>query len=333
MQEVLEKHRVIADIDDIRRLLRAETQAVDRLILERLRSDVALINELGRYIVSSGGKRLRPLLVLLAARACGYQGHNHIELAAVIEFIHTATLLHDDVVDASDLRRGRQTANAIWGNEAAVLVGDFLYSRSFEMMVGIGNMRVMEILSRTTNIIAEGEVLQLLNCHDPETTEERYRDVIRYKTAKLFEASAQLGAVLGNQPEHIEQAMTRYGMHLGTAFQLIDDALDYGSSKEDIGKNIGDDLAEGKPTLPLIHAMRHGTPAQVSAIRTAIENGGLDQLDTVMQAIESTQAIAYTSQSAQDEADLAIEALADLPAGPYKEALYGLAEFSVNRSY
>jgi octaprenyl-diphosphate synthase len=191
----------------------------------------------------------------------------------------------------------------------------------------------MEILSRTTNIIAEGEVLQLLNCHDPETTEERYRDVIRYKTAKLFEASAQLGAVLGNQPEHIEQAMTRYGMHLGTAFQLIDDALDYGSSKEDIGKNIGDDLAEGKPTLPLIHAMRHGTPAQVSAIRTAIENGGLDQLDTVMQAIESTQAIAYTSQSAQDEADLAIEALADLPAGPYKEALYGLAEFSVNRSY
>lgn len=333
MQEVLEKQRVIADIADIRRLLRAETQAVDRLILERLRSDVALINELGRYIISSGGKRLRPLLVLLVARACGYQGHDHIELAAVIEFIHTATLLHDDVVDASDLRRGRQTANAIWGNEAAVLVGDFLYSRSFEMMVGIGSMRVMEILSRTTNIIAEGEVLQLLNCHDPETTEERYRDVIRYKTAKLFEASAQLGAVLGNQPEHVELAMTRYGMHLGTAFQLIDDALDYGSSKEDIGKNIGDDLAEGKPTLPLIHAMRHGTPAQVAAIRKAIENGGLDQLDTVMQAIESTQAIAYTAQSAQDEADLAIEALSDLPAGPYKEALYGLAEFSVNRSY
>ncbi len=333
MQEVLEKQRVSPDIEDIRRLLRAETQAVDRLILERLRSDVALINELGRYIIDSGGKRLRPLLVLLASRACGYQGHDHIELAAVIEFIHTATLLHDDVVDASDLRRGNQTANAIWGNEAAVLVGDFLYSRSFEMMVSIGSMRVMEILSRTTNTIAEGEVLQLLNCHDPETTEERYRDVIRYKTAKLFEASAQLGAVLGRQPEHIEQAMARFGMHLGTAFQLIDDALDYGSSGADIGKNIGDDLAEGKPTLPLIHALRNGTPEQVAAIRKAIENGGLDQIATVMEAIESTQAIAYTAQSAQHEADQAIEALADLPASPYKEALYGLAEFSVNRSY
>ncbi len=237
---------------------------------------MALINELGRYIINSGGKRLRPLLVLLAARACGYQGKQHLELAAVIEFIHTATLLHDDVVDASDLRRSNQTANAIWGNEAAVLVGDFLYSRSFEMMVSIGSMRVMEILSTTTNIIAEGEVLQLLNCHDPDTTEERYRDVIRYKTAKLFEASAQLGAVLGKQPQTIEQAMARYGMHLGTAFQLIDDALDYGSSGDDIGKNIGDDLAEGKPTLPLIHAMRNGTPEQVEAIRQAIENGGLE---------------------------------------------------------
>lgn len=333
MQEVLEKQKVSLDIEDIRQLVRADTQAVDRLILERLRSDVALINELGRYIINSGGKRLRPLLVLLASRACGYQGHDHIELAAVIEFIHTATLLHDDVVDASDLRRGNQTANAIWGNEAAVLVGDFLYSRSFEMMVSVGSMRVMEILSHTTNVIAEGEVLQLLNCHDPDTTEDRYRDVIRYKTAKLFEASAHLGAVLGGQPQHVEQAMTRFGMHLGTAFQLIDDALDYGSSSEDIGKNIGDDLAEGKPTLPLIHAMRNGTPEQVKAIRTAIEKGGLEGIDTVMEAIESTRAIAYTAQSAQNEADLAIEALAELPAGPYKEALYGLADFSVNRSY
>ncbi|MGW8309909.1 MAG: octaprenyl diphosphate synthase [Thiogranum sp.] len=321
------------DIEDIRQLVRADIQAVDRLILERLRSDVALINELGRYIINSGGKRLRPLLVLLASRACGYQGHDHIELAAVIEFIHTATLLHDDVVDASDLRRSNQTANAIWGNEAAVLVGDFLYSRSFEMMVSVGSMRVMEILSHTTNVIAEGEVLQLLNCHDPDTTEDRYRDVIRYKTAKLFEASAHLGAVLGGQPQHIEQAMARFGMHLGTAFQLIDDALDYGSSSEDIGKNIGDDLAEGKPTLPLIHAMRNGTREQVKAIRTAIEKGGREGIDTVMEAIESTRAIAYTAQSAQDEADLAVEALAELPAGPYKEALYGLADFSVNRSY
>jgi octaprenyl-diphosphate synthase len=333
MQEVLNNQRVTLDIEHIRGLVQADAEAVDQLILARLKSDVALINELGRYIINSGGKRLRPLLVLLAARACGYQGENHIELAAVIEFIHTATLLHDDVVDASDMRRGKHTANAIWGNEAAVLVGDFLYSRSFEMMVSVGSMRVMEILSSTTNTIAEGEVLQLLNCHDPDTTENRYRDVIRYKTAKLFEASAQLGAVLGGQAEPLEQAMARYGMHLGTAFQLIDDALDYGLSSEDIGKNIGDDLAEGKPTLPLIHAMRHGSPDQVRVLRQAIESGGLEHIDTVLDAIESTNAIAYTAQSAQKEADLAMEALDDLPASVYKEALYGLAEFSVNRSY
>jgi octaprenyl-diphosphate synthase len=333
MQERVQKQRVGPDIEDIRALVGSDVQAVDELILERLRSDVVLINEVGRYIVNSGGKRLRPLLVLLAARACGYLGKQHLELAAVIEFIHTATLLHDDVVDASDLRRSARTANAIWGNEAAVLVGDFLYSRSFEMMVSIGSMRVMEILSTTTNVIAEGEVLQLLNCHDPDTTEQRYRDVIRYKTAKLFEASAQLGAVLGGQPAGIEQAMARYGMHLGTAFQLIDDALDYGASGAEIGKNIGDDLAEGKPTLPLIHALRHGTPAQTQAIRAAIEQGGLDQIDTVLAAIESTNAITYTAESAQQEVDLAVAALAELPASPYKEALYGLAEFSVSRSY
>jgi len=333
MQEVLNNQSTSLNINNIRALARADSQAVNQLILARLSSDVALINELGRYIINSGGKRLRPLLVLLASRACGYQGEHHIELAAVIEFIHTATLLHDDVVDASDLRRGNETANAIWGNEAAVLVGDFLYSRSFEMMVSVGSMRVMEILSTTTNVIAEGEVLQLLNCHDPNTTEDLYRDVIRYKTAKLFEASAQLGAVLGKQPEAIEQAMASYGMHLGTAFQLIDDALDYGSSGENIGKNIGDDLAEGKPTLPLIYAMRNGTPEQVKAIRQAIENGGRSHIQPVLEAIESTNAIAYTAQAAQREADTAIEALAELPASPYKEALYGLAEFSVSRSY
>ena len=333
MQEVLENQSAGLNINDIRALAQADSQAVNQLILARLSSDVALINELGRYIINSGGKRLRPLLVLLASRACGYRGEHHIELAAVIEFIHTATLLHDDVVDASDLRRGNETANAIWGNEAAVLVGDFLYSRSFEMMVTVGSMRVMEILSTTTNVIAEGEVLQLLNCHDPDTTESLYRDVIRYKTAKLFEASAQLGAVLGNQPQAIEQAMARYGMHLGTAFQLIDDALDYGSSGENIGKNIGDDLAEGKPTLPLIYAMRNGTPEQVKAIRQAIENGGRSHIQPVLEAIESTQAIAYTAQAAQREADTAVEALAELPASRYKEALYGLAEFSVSRNY
>lgn len=333
MQEVLKKQRDSMSISDIRELVEVDARAVDSLVLERLGSDVALINELGRYIINSGGKRLRPLLVLLAARACGYRGQHHIELAAVIEFIHTATLLHDDVVDASNLRRGKQTANAIWGNEAAVLVGDFLYSRSFEMMVNVGSMRVMEILSSTTNTIAEGEVLQLLNCHDPDTTEERYHDVIRYKTAKLFEASSQLGAILSGQTPATEQAMAKYGMHLGTAFQLIDDALDYGSSDTDIGKNIGDDLAEGKPTLPLIHAMKNATPEQVLAIRNAIEHSGLEQIDTVMEAIESTNAIAYTAQSAQDEADLAIEALTEIPDSPYKDALYGLAEFSVNRNY
>ncbi len=333
MQETLSNQSTTIDLDNIRALTAADARAVDHYIHEQLRSEVVLINQLGQYIVNSGGKRLRPLLVLLAARACDYQGEQHIHLAAIIEFIHTATLLHDDVVDASVLRRGQQTANAIWGNEASVLVGDFLYSRAFEMMVGLGSMRVMEILSHTTNIIAEGEVLQLLNCHDADTSEERYREVIRYKTAKLFEAAAQLGAVLGGQPEVIEQAMARYGMHLGTAFQLIDDALDYSASAAEMGKNLGDDLAEGKPTLPLIHAMRNGTPEQAEIIRNAIEKGGLERIEEVRAAIESTQAIAYTSQSAREEADLAIAALAPLPESPYKDALYGLAEFSVNRNY
>ena len=333
MREALLKQKVKISLDDIRRLVEEESQDVNRFIVASLKSDVALINELGRYIINSGGKRIRPLLVILAARACQYQGPQHIELAAVIEFIHTATLLHDDVVDTSDLRRGKKTANAIWGNETAVLVGDFLYSRSFEMMVGIGSMQVMEILAKTTNTIAEGEVMQLLNCHDPETTEQRYLEVIRHKTAKLFEASAQLGAVLGNQPGEIEQAMASYGMHLGTAFQLIDDALDYNASARQIGKNIGDDLAEGKPTLPLIHAMRHGTPGQIAVIRKAIEHGGLEHIDAVLEAIETTNAITYTVQSAQKEAVKAIKALTALPGSPYKDALYGLAEFAVDRSY
>ena len=249
MQELLQKHRVNLDIDDIRALVRSDAKGVDRLILRCLRSEVALINELGRYIINSGGKRLRPLLVLLAARACGYQGKQHLELAAVIEFIHTATLLHDDVVDASELRRSSQTANAIWGNEAAVLVGDFLYSRSFEMMVSIGSMRVMEILSTTTNVIAEGEVLQLMNCNDPDTTEHRYLEVIRRKTAMLFEAGTRIAAILADQPREIEDALAEYGQRLGVAFQLVDDALDFDASPDELGKNLGDDLAEGKATL------------------------------------------------------------------------------------
>jgi len=294
---------------------------------------VVLINQISHYIINSGGKRLRPVLVLLAARALGYKGTHHIDLAAVIEFIHTATLLHDDVVDASDMRRGKQSANAVFGNEASVLVGDFLYSRAFQMMVDVGSMRVMEILSNATNTIAEGEVLQLLNCHDPETTEERYMDVIRYKTAKLFEAASQIGAVLAGRPAEEEAAMARYGMHLGTAFQLVDDVLDYSASSEQLGKNIGDDLAEGKPTLPLLYAMHHGTAEQAALIRHAIEHGGKENLKEITAAIESTGAIAYTSRSARVEADRALAELANFPDSPYKQALEVLAEFSVARAY
>ena len=310
-----------------------DLKSVDHLIRVRLDSDVALINQLSHYIINSGGKRLRPMLVLLAANACRYQGEQHINLAAVIEFIHTATLLHDDVVDASQLRRGNMTANAIWGNEASVLVGDFLYSRAFEMMVDANDMRVMNIMAHTTNAIAQGEVLQLLNCHDADTTEARYLDVINRKTARLFEAAARIGAILGEQPEAIESALADYGLHLGTAFQLVDDVLDYSASPEDTGKNVGDDLAEGNPTLPLIHAMHMGTPEQTRLIRKAIENGGHDNMQSVCAVIESTGAIPYTAKAAQREADLAIAALEPLPPSEYKQALYNLAEFSVSRSY
>ncbi|MDQ2693874.1 MAG: octaprenyl diphosphate synthase [Pseudomonadota bacterium] len=321
------------DVADVRALIADDMGAVDRLIRQQLHSQVALISELATYIINSGGKRLRPVIVLLAAHACGYKGTDHIKLAAIIEFIHTATLLHDDVVDGSDLRRGLETANAIWGNEASVLVGDFLYSRSFQMMVEVRSMRVMDILANTTNTIAEGEVMQLLNCNDPNTTEERYMDVIRCKTAKLFEAAAQLGVVLAGRPARQERAMARYGLHLGGAFQLIDDVLDYSASSSDIGKNIGDDLAEGKPTLPLIYAMRCGTPEDVAIIRRAIEQGGRDHIESVTRAIESTGAIAYTARLARQEANKAIDALALVPESPYKDALVGLAEFSVRRTY
>ncbi len=323
----------IADIEAVYNLIAADRKAVDDLIKERLRSDVVLVNQLGHYIVNSGGKRLRPVLLLLSARAFGYSGDKHATLSAVVEFIHTATLLHDDVVDASELRRGRETANTIWGNEASVLVGDFLYSRAFQMMVDVGNMRVMEILANATNTIAEGEVLQLLNCHEPDTTEESYLSVIRYKTAKLFEAAAQLGAVLCQRSEAEIDAMARYGMHLGTAYQLVDDVLDYSASAQEIGKNVGDDLAEGKPTLPLIYAMRHGSAAQVQVLRKAIEQGGRGYIDEVVEAIESTKALEYTARSARQEADMAVQALAELPGSPYKDALLTLAEFCINRKY
>lgn len=320
------------DFDAIRALARDDLEAVNREILLRLRSDVALINQLGGYIIGSGGKRLRPLVVLLGARALDYRGEAHVLLAAIIEFIHTATLLHDDVVDASQLRRGRTTANALWGNEAAVLVGDFLYSRAFEMMVEVGSMRVMEILAHTTNTIARGEVMQLLNCHDPETSEERYLDVIRSKTAKLFEAAARLPAVIAGKPPEVEAAMAAYGLHLGTAFQLIDDVLDYRRDNAELDKNVGDDLAEGKPTLPLIHALRTGNARQRELIRTAIEEGGLARIDEVLDAIESTGSIAYTARRAQEEAQRAEQALSILPGSPYKQALLDLARFSVHRN-
>jgi octaprenyl-diphosphate synthase len=307
--------------------------AVDRLIRERLRSNVALISELGHYIIDGGGKRLRPMLLLLSTRAFAYRGARHTPLAAVVEFIHTATLLHDDVVDDSELRRGRRTANALWGNEASVLVGDFLYSRAFQMMVEVGDMRVMQILADATNTIAEGEVLQLLNCHDPDTTEQRYLQVIQLKTAKLFEAAAQLGAVLSARSETDEHTMARYGRHLGTAYQLVDDVLDYKASVQEMGKNIGDDLAEGKPTLPLIYAMRAGKPEQSALIRRAIELGGRDQIERVIEAIESTGAIAYTAGLARMEAQRAMDALEPVPTSPYREALFALAEFSVSRTY
>jgi octaprenyl-diphosphate synthase len=320
------------EISHIRELIADDMLATDRLILKRLHSDVVLINQIGAYIVNSGGKRLRPMIVLLAARACGYSGQKHVDLAAIIEFIHTATLLHDDVVDASEMRRNRETANAVWGNEASVLVGDFLYSRSFEMMVDVGQMRVMDILSHATNRIAEGEVLQLLNVHNPEATENDYMEVIKRKTATLFEAGARLGGVISGASPEQEQAMSEYGLHLGIAFQLVDDALDYNSSNDDIGKNIGDDLAEGKPTLPLIQAMKLADADQRKRLQSIVENGGLDEIDFVMEMIGATDAIAYTEQLARSEAELAKAALQKIPDSPLREALAGLADFSVART-
>ena len=325
--------RTEMSIEDIYQLIDTDFNAVNQLITKRLHSEVALINQLSNYIIYSGGKRLRPVLVLLTARALGYEGSQHVNLAAIVEFIHTATLLHDDVVDASEKRRGNNTANAIWGNEAAVLVGDFLYSRAFQMMVDSNSMRVMEILSDATNTIAEGEVLQLLNCHDPDTSEKRYMDVIHFKTAKLFEAAAQLGAVISDATPEQEFNLAKYGMYLGTAFQLIDDVLDYSSSSDEIGKNIGDDLAEGKPTLPLIRAMTTGPKTSANIIRKAITEGGREHIADVIKAIETTDAIAYTAKVARDEANKALHMLASIPESPFKSALSSLAEFSVNRTY
>ncbi len=325
------KHHVV--LADIYSLVADQMGDVNRLISDRLSSDVALINQLAGHIIHNGGKRLRPMTVLLSAGACNHKGDVHIPLAAVVEFIHTATLLHDDVVDNSDLRRGKPTANEIWGNQASVLVGDFLYSRSFEMMVEVGSMRVMEIMAETTNQIAEGEVMQLMNCHTPDLSEEQYLETVRRKTAKLFESAAQLGAVVSNQSSAIEHAMADYGLHLGAAFQFIDDVLDYSADSEKTGKNIGDDLAEGKPTLPVINALTRATPEQRAVLREAIERGGREYIDDVLAAIESTGSLAYTARRAREEAERAQQALTILPDTPYKQGLMDLAVFAVERSY
>ena len=321
------------DIEGIRKLIEADFRATDKLILSRLKSDVALINQVGHYIVGSGGKRLRPLIVLLSARALNYQGSRHVDLAAIVEFIHTATLLHDDVVDGSDQRRSRDTANAVWGNAASVLVGDFLYSRAFEMMVTVDDMKVMDIFSTATNKIAEGEVLQLLNCNDPDTTEDRYREVILRKTATLFEAGARLGAIVNTTSEATESALASYGRHLGMAFQIIDDALDYGPSNGDLDKNVGDDLAEGKPTLQLIRAMQVGDDEIKKLLVSVIKHGNKNDINKVRSAIESTDAIRYTMSLAKAEAKIAKESLNALPNSKYRAALAEIADFSVERSF
>jgi len=317
--------------DDVVALAHDDMSAVDILISSSLESDVALVSQVSKYIVTSGGKRLRPLLVLLASKALGYDGEQHIRSAAIVEFIHTATLLHDDVVDGSERRRGQETANAVFGNQASVLVGDFLYSRAFQMMVDIDSMRIMQILADATNTIAAGEVMQLMNVHDPDTTEESYHQVIYRKTARLFEAGAQIAAVLANRDASDEAAMINYGQNLGAAFQLVDDALDYNSSAEELGKNLGDDLAEGKATLPLIYAMQKGSNADKELIRNAILDGGLDQLENIQAIIESTGALQYTAARAQEAADTAIAALSDVPDSDYKRALIAIADFSVQR--
>jgi octaprenyl-diphosphate synthase len=320
-------------LETINQLAHNDMLAVNGLIQQQVDSEVSLINQLGFYIVNSGGKRLRPLLTVLAARALDTQTNQHHTLAAIIEFIHTATLLHDDVVDESTMRRGKETANAVFGNQASVLVGDFLYTRSFQMMVSLKRMRVMEILSDATNVIAEGEVLQLMNCNDPETSEESYMQVIYSKTARLFEAATLLAAVLTDQNQEIELAMQEYGKYLGTAFQLVDDILDYAADPEEMGKNVGDDLAEGKPTLPLLYAMWHGTEQQKMLIKEAIETGnGLQHFSEIMAAMEQTGALSYTKKLAVDASEKAIQALGMVPDSDYKTALIGLARIAVERA-
>jgi octaprenyl-diphosphate synthase len=319
-------------LDEVRALVRSDMAAVDNVIRARLKSTVTLVDSVAEHIITGGGKRLRPLIVVLASRACGGKGEMYFEAAAFIEFIHTATLLHDDVVDGSSMRRGRDTANEVFGNQASVLVGDFVYSRAFQMMAALRSQRVMEIMADATNVIAEGEVLQLMNANDPETTEQRYLEVIYRKTARLFEAGAEVAAVLANTSRDTQRTLALYGRHLGTAYQLVDDVLDYRSDPATRGKNIGDDLAEGKPTLPLIHALKRGTDSQKSVIRHAIENGGIEQLEEIIAAIDATGGLEYTTSLARAETDKALAALAPLPETPYKQALGAIARFAVEHT-
>ena len=320
-------------LDALRALVGDDWGDVNRTIVRRLGSDVALVNQVAHHIIHHGGKRLRPLAVLLAARACGGSDQDHVVAAAIIEFIHTATLLHDDVVDGSGLRRGQETANAVFGNQASVLVGDFLYSRAFQMMVELKEMRILDVMANATNTIAEGEVLQLMNCNNPDISEADYMEVIYRKTAKLFEAGTRIGAILTRQSEATEQALVSYGRHLGQAFQLVDDALDYDATPEEFGKNIGDDLAEGKPTLPLIYALAHGSAAERHMIREAIETGGTRNLTSIQLAIETSGGLRYTAERARQEVEIAIKALAPLPASKFRDGLVDLAQFAIHRRF
>jgi octaprenyl-diphosphate synthase len=319
-------------LQEIRALVQADLESVNAVIRQRLKSSVPLVDQVAEHIISGGGKRLRPMLVVLSARACGIRGDAHIEAAAFIEFVHTATLLHDDVVDGSSLRRGRDTANRVFGNQASVLVGDFVYSRAFQMMATIAQQPVMEIMALATNVIAEGEVLQLMNARDPDTTEQRYLEVIYRKTAKLFEAGAEVAAVLSQVTPQVRTALASYGRHLGTAYQLVDDVLDYRSNPSERGKNLGDDLAEGKPTLPLIHALKHGNESQREAIREAIRRGGLAQLEPVIAAIDATGGLDYTLSLAREQGAKALIALESLPESPYRTGLGALARFAVEHT-
>ncbi|WP_147199999.1 octaprenyl diphosphate synthase [Pantoea sp. MBD-2R] len=322
------------NLEQINELTAQDMADVNATILEQLNSEVSLINQLGYYIISGGGKRIRPMIAVLAARAVNYSGKQHVTVAALIEFIHTATLLHDDVVDESDMRRGKATANAAFGNAASVLVGDFIYTRAFQMMTSLGSLRVLALMSEAVNVIAEGEVLQLMNCNDPDITEESYMRVIYSKTARLFEAAAQSSAILADASPEQERALQDYGRYIGTAFQLIDDLLDYSADGKTLGKNVGDDLSEGKPTLPLLHAMRNGTAEQAAMIREAIEQGnGRHLLDPVLETMRQCGSLEWTRESAEREADKAIASLAVLPESPWRSALEALAHMSVQREF